>query len=248
MKRPSMRLTLAALALWSVFLLVALPAQHLLGWFGGARIAAQGVAGSLWSGRAERLAIDGLAFGPLVWKWRPQSLLAGRIEFQCFVQSERGGGELRLGRGLGGALAARAVQLTLPASTLGRQLRIPLVTLAGDFQVDIAELVSDAGRITSLDGRIVWQDAQVLQPNPLPLGTLTAQLALREGNVVGTLGDQGGPLELGGEIALAADRTYRLDALLKPRGAADPQLRQALGLLGNPDAQGRYRLRYSGTL
>jgi general secretion pathway protein N len=248
MKLPPLRRALPAAALFLVFLAITLPAVHVLGWFGGGRLAATGVEGTAWSGRAERLAVDGFALGPVVWQWRPLALFAGRIEYQLFAQSGTGGGELRLGRGLTGALSARAAQLTLPAAEVGRQLRIPLVTLAGDFQIDVAELVFAGGWIESLDGRIVWQGAQLLQPSPLSLGTLTMQLGLRDGNIVGTLGDQGGPLELGGDFTLGADRAYRLDALLKPRGDADPQLRQALGLLGNPDAQGRYRLQYSGAL
>lgn len=248
MKLPSLRWALPAAALFLAFLIITLPATQVFGWFGGGRLAATGVEGTAWSGRAERVGVDGIVLGPVVWRWNPLSLFAGRIEYQVFAQSGAGGGELRLGRGLTGALSARDAQLTLPAAEVGQQLRLPLVTLAGDFQVDIAELVFAGGWFESLEGRIVWQGAQVQQPSPLPLGTLTMQLGLRDGHVVGTLGDQGGPLELGGELALGADRTYRLDALLKPRGDADPQLRQALGLLGNPDAQGRYRLQYSGAL
>lgn len=248
MKRPSLRWALPAAALLLLFLVLTLPATHVLGWFGGGRLAAAGIEGTAWSGRAERLAVDGFALGPVVWRWNPLALLAGRLEYRVFAQSGAGGGELRLGRGLTGALSARDAQLTLPGAEVGRQLRIPLVTLAGDFQIDVAALVFAGGWIEALEGQIVWQGAQVLQPNPLPLGTLGMQLGLREGRIVGALADQGGPLELAGEFTLGADRAYRLDALLKPRGDADPQLREALGMLGNPDAQGRYRLQYSGAL
>lgn len=248
MTRPSLRWALPAAALFIMFLALTLPATHVLGWVGGGRIAAAGIEGTAWSGRAERLAVGGHALGPVVWHWRPLALFAGRIEYHVFAQHDTGGGELRLGRGLTGALSARAMQITLPAAEIGQQLRLPLVTLGGDFQVDVAELDVADGWVESLEGQIVWQGAQLRQPNPLALGTLTLQLALRDGHVVGTLGDQGGPLELAGEFTLGADRAYRLNALLKPRGNADPQLRQALGLLGNPDAQGRYRLQYSGTM
>lgn len=249
MKFLSPRRVLAVLALWLIFLLITLPAQHLLGWFAGERIAAQGVDGNLWKGRAERLAVDGFAFGPLVWHLRPVALLVGRIEFQCFVQSGRGGGELRLGRSVFGATGVRDAHLTLPAALVGRQLRLPLVTLDGDFLIDLDELRPAGGWVESLRGQASWQAARVLQPNPVPLGTLTMQLDMREGVVVGVLADAGGgPLELSGELSVDAKRTYQLDALLKPRADADQQVRQALGLLGAPDAQGRYRLRYSGQL
>ena len=238
---------LAVLALWLIFLLLTLPAQHLLGWFAGERIAAQGVDGTVWKGRAERLAVDGFAFGPLVWHLRPVALLAGRVEFQCFVQSGSGGGELRLGKSVFGAIGVRDAQLTVPAALIGRQLRLPLVSLDGDFLIDLEEMQAADAWVEALRGRVSWQAARVLQPNPVPLGTLTMQLDMRDGQVVGVLADEGnGPLELSGELNIQANRAYRLDALLKPRAEADQQMRQALGLLGAPDAQGRYRLRYSG--
>lgn len=246
MSLRSRRWALGALALLSVFLVLTLPATHLLGWFGGGRVAAQGIEGTAWRGRAERLAIDAFTFGPVVWQLRPLALLAGRVEYQVFVQSGFGGGELRVGHGLFGSTRLSDVQLTLPAAEAGRRLGL---TLAGDFQLDIEELSLADGWADALEGQALWQSAQVLQPSPLPLGTLRMQLGLREGRIVGVLGDDpNGPFELTGEFVMAADRQYQLDALIKPRASADPQLREALGLLGNPDAQGRYRLRYSGAL
>lgn len=249
MSLRSPRWVLAGLALLGVFLVITLPASHLLGWFGGGRVAAQGIDGTAWRGRVERLAIDGFVFGPVVWQLRPLALLTGRIEYQLFVQSGNGGGELRFGRSLFGSTRVSAAQLTLPAVEVGRQLRVAMVTLAGDFHIDVAELSLADGWVDALDGQALWQAARVLQPDPVPLGTLQMQLGLREGRIVGALGDDpGGPLELAGEFVMGADRQYQLDALIKPRASADPQLREALGLLGNPDAQGRYRLQYSGTL
>lgn len=248
MKSLPLRWVLPAAALLMFFLVITLPAQHALGWFGGGRVAAQGIDGTAWRGRVERLAVEGFAFGPVVWQLRPLALLTGRIEYQLFVQSGAGGGELRLGHSLFGSTTARDVQLTLPAAELGRQLRLNLVTLDGDFQIDVAKLAFAGGWVETLEGQAQWLAAQVLQPSPLALGALSMQLALRDGRVVGMLGDQGGPLELSGEFSMGADRNYQLDALLKPRDNAGPQLREALGMLGNPDAQGRYRLQYSGAM
>lgn len=248
MKSLPLRWALPAAALFLFFLTITLPAQHALGWFGGGRLAVAGIEGTAWQGSVQRLAVGGFALGPVVWELRPFALLTGRIEYQLFVQSGNGGGELRVGRGLFGAPGARDVRLTLPAADIGRQLRLPLVTLGGDFQIDAAEVAFADAWVETLQAQVLWQAAQTVQPSPVSLGTLQMQLSLRDGRIVGALGDQGGPLELGGEFSMGTDRRYQLNAVLKPRAAADPQLREALGLLGNPDAQGRYRLQYSGTL
>lgn len=234
--------------LFLIFLVLTLPARHVLGWLGGGQLAVQGIEGTPWRGRVHQLAFQQNTLGPLVWQLRPLRLLVGRLEYRLFVQSGGGGGELRAGRGLFGDPYVRAAQLSLPAADLARMLRLNLVSLGGDFLIDIDTLRISGGWPGELQGQLRWQDARLVQPQRIGLGNLRMQLELRDGNVVGVLGDDGGPLELGGEFSLGPDRQYRLDALLKPRAEADPQLRQSLGLLGNPDAQGRYRLQYSGAL
>lgn len=243
-----LRWMLPAGVLFVIFLVLTLPARHVLGWLGGGLVAVQDVEGTPWRGRVQRLAVQQTLVGPVVWQLRPQQLLTGRLEYRLFVQSGAGGGELRAGRGLFGVPYVREAQLSLPAADLARQLRLNLVGLGGDFLVDIDTLRLSGGWPGELAGELRWQGARLVQPQRIDLGELRMQLELRGGNVVGILGDGGGPLELGGEITLGPDRKYRLDALLKPRAQADPQLRQSLGLLGNPDAQGRYRLQYSGAL
>lgn len=247
-RKALLRWALPAGAVFLMFLVLTLPARHVLGWLGGGQFAAQGIDGTPWRGRVQRLAVRQTALGPVVWQLRPLRLLTGRLEYRLFVQSGAGGGELRAGRALFGAPYVREAQLSLPAADLARQLRLTLVGLGGDFLLDLDTLRLSGGWPGELAGELRWQGARLTQPQRLDLGDLRLRLELRGGDIVGILGDDGGPLELGGELTLTQDRGYRLDALLKPRAAAAPQLRQSLGLLGNPDAQGRYRLQYSGTL
>ncbi len=248
MTRTSLRTTVMATGLFLFFLLLTLPARHVWGWFGAGQLAVQDVEGTLWQGRIARLVHPTFSTGPLAWRLRPQALLLGRIEYQLFMQSGTGGGELRAGRGLLAGVYVVDAHVTLPAAELAQRLRLKLLSLGGDLQLDLDELrLSDAG-VSALQGNMIWRDAQLIQPNALALGHLQMQLGLREGQVVGTLSDQGGPLELTGELLIGADKRYQLNAYLKPRVDADASLREALGLLGAPDAQKRYRLQYSGEL
>jgi hypothetical protein len=248
MTRVSLRTAVLTAVLFLFFLLLTLPARHVWGWLGDGQLAVQDIEGTLWQGRVARLVHPAFSTGPLAWQLRPQALLRGRIEYQIFMQTGTGGGELRAGRGLLTGVYVADAHLTLPAAELAQRLRLDLVSLAGDFQIDLDELrLSDAG-ISALQGIMVWRGAQFVQPSALTLGHLQMQLGLREGQVVGTLSDQGGPLEVAGELLIGADKRYRLDAHLKPRADADASLREALGMLGAPDMQKRYRLQYSGNL
>jgi len=62
------------------------------------------------------------------------------------------------------------------------------------------------------------------------------------------LDDESGPLDLEGELVLMRDGSWHLQGTLRARGDADEALTQALALLGQPDAQGRYRFESTGRL
>lgn len=248
MKAIPIRWAVAAALVFGVFLLMTLPARHMLGWWGGAQLAVQGVEGTAWRGRVLRLALNQQTLGPLVWQLQPFMLLTGRIDYRLYVQSGNGGGELRVGRNLLGTRYLRDAQLSIPAADIARLLRLNFVALGGHFQADIQHLTSAADWPDALEGQVVWQDAQVLQPSRVALGNLQMRLSLRDAQIIGALSDEGGPLELSGEILIGQDRNYRLNALVKARDGAAPELQETLQLLGSPDAQGRYTLQLSGAL
>ena len=248
MKGIPLRWAVPAAALFGIFLIMTLPARHALGWFAGDRLAVQGIEGTTWHGRAQRLAVGQSVMGPLVWQLRPLKLLTGRVEYQLFVQSGSGGGELLVGRTLFGSDYVQDAQFTMPAADLARQLQLRLASLGGDFVADIDRLAIDEDWVGALQGQVVWQAALILQPSRVDLGNLQMELSLRENRILGTLTDQGGPLALSGELLVSSDRHYQLDARVMARDTADPQLRDALPMLGAPDAQGRYPLQLSGAL
>ena len=59
----------------------------------------------------------------------------------------------------------------------------------------------------------------------------------------------GGPLEVSGTLGLQPTRAYVLDAFVKPRAGASPELVQGLSFMAqDPDSSGRRRFMLSGTL
>lgn len=248
MKRIPLNWVLLTLLVFALFLVVTLPARHLLGWLSGGHLAVQGVEGTSWRGRVLRLALDQQVVGPLVWQLEPVMLLTGRVEYRLYLQSGAGGGEFRAGRSLFGTTYVRDAQFSTPAADMARQLQLNLVALGGQVLADVRTLTFESGWIGDLDAQVIWQDAQVLQPTKLSLGNLQMQLSRRDTQVVGALSDQGGPLELGGEVLIGQDRKYRIDASLKTREGAAPELVQTVQLLGRPDPQGRYHLQLNGAL
>jgi hypothetical protein len=67
--------------------------------------------------------------------------------------------------------------------------------------------------------------------------------------IEGRLADTGGPLEVLGRLALARDRNYELEGLVRARPEADADLVRGLEFMtGEPDASGRRPFNLSGSL
>ncbi len=234
---------LAALAVFALFLLLTWPAERWLAALPGS-LAVQAPRGTLWRGQAAAVAAGALRLEDLRWRLQPATLPLGRLT-------------LRLATG------APVVQGWIAAGVTGRWwLHIPRARLPAGFlrpllerwgieadgRLQVRDLVA-SGRgdwPDRLEGELEWQSAALKAPLSLRLGDLRARLHLDGAALVADLGDRGGPLALAGSARLERDGGYGLDLRLQPRPGATPALREALGLLGAPDASGTRRLALTG--
>ena len=236
---------LAALCILALFLLFTWPAER---WLSGLPepLAVQAPEGTLWRGQAAVLAAGPLRFESLRWRLRPASLALGRLGFRLTTGSPAI--EARIAAGLTGRWWLRMSRAELPAEFFRPLLDRWRIEASG--RLLIRELAA-SGRgdwPDRLEGALVWKSAALAAPLKLPLGGLQARLHGESDALLAELADQGGPLALAGSARLERDGHYRLDLSLRPRADAPPTLRDALGLLGAPDASGAYRLRATGVL
>ena len=238
------------LAAYFLFLIATFPAEIALGLGlrGQTDIGVSNVEGTLWSGRAGTIATRKASVGPVVWDWRPTAVLLGRLEYDTFFQLAAGGGEARVGRGLFDGLYLKALEGNLNGAQLTQWVAVPGTQLGGSILVDLPRAEFSDGTVTGLEGSIVWENASIIGPVELALGTSQVELSEQDGQLIGTVSDRGGPIAVSGAVALHNGNRYGLNAKIKPRADADPALQDALGLLGQPDRAGNYAISYSGTL
>ena len=238
------------LAAYFLFLIATFPAEIALGLAlrGQTDIGVSNVEGTLWSGSAGTIATRKASVGPVVWDWRPTAVLLGRLEYDTFFQLAGGGGEARVGRGLFDGLYLKALEGNLNGAQLTQWVAVPGTQLGGSILVDLPRAEFSDGTVTGLEGSIVWENASIIAPVELALGTLQVELSEQDGQLIGTVSDRGGPIAVSGAVALHNGNRYGLNAKIKPRADADPALQDALGLLGQPDRAGNYAISYSGTL
>jgi general secretion pathway protein N len=215
-----------------------------------------GLEGTIWSGRATAGSAAGLVLTDVEWNLSPWALLLGRL---------RGRAGARLTEGF-----VETDFAVTPASLRLDNLRAS-ASLEVLAQSDLLALLGAIGGQASLVlDRLVWRDERVadlggelrlreLAVPPLlqasgspliPLGSYRVELGAADPKgLVARFADEGGPLEVIGTASLDNSLQYRLDARVRPRPDAAPEVVQGLQLVGgSPDASGYQQMTLSGSL
>jgi hypothetical protein len=133
---------------------------------------------------------------------------------------------------------------------------LPLNGVVGNLSLALDEIelidgwpaaVTGTARVTGLAGPPLFpvQGVSILQ-----LGDFFARLqSIGEGEIVASVNDEGGPLELtDGQVSLRPDRSYRLAATIKPRADAHRVLVEGLQILSPANSAGQHIIMDSGSL
>lgn len=226
------------------------------------------ISGSVWSGKAGVAMIQGQPLENVEWSLRPWSLLFGEVglswRFQLPAGNEDkvlghkvnapfGGREGALGYGQGtmalgldGSIAFSSLEARLPASLIAKLANASALRPTGAVSLNLRDVVWDGQSLLSVDGRVVWHGAGISLLKPLSLGDQSLTLETVDDAVKGVLSDGGGPLSLDGLLTLTPEGQYDFNGSLAARNA--PDLERALRSLGRPGADGKIKLKRSGSL
>jgi hypothetical protein len=241
----------AGLAAFLVFLVAMFPASQFAGRL-PAGIELKGPSGTIWSGRARSLVVQGHPFGPLTWSCRPWRLLL--LEWSCALGLKPAGGELAGDfsgdfSGAFGNLVGRSIRGRVPISVF-EGIATPR-GWTGSIELDLEELAIASRRPQSAAGQLVLRRLRAPGAGGQELGDF--ELVVGEGSVggamlTGRLRDLGGPLHVRGAVELFDDGRYLIQGEAAPGPGAGPAIFDTLGFLGPPDGRGRRPFTIEGTL
>jgi hypothetical protein len=228
--------------------------------------ALSGISGSVWSGKAAMALVKGQPLEKLEWTLRPWSVLFGEVgvswRFQLpksndesgyKVNASSGGREGGLGYaqadtalGLDGSVTFDTLEARLPVNMIARLAKASALRPTGTVNLNLHDVQWDGKTLRSAEGRIVWSGAGISLLKPIALGDQSITLETADDGVKGVLSDGGGPLSLDGLLTVGAEGKYAFSGSLAARNA--PDLERALRAMGRADADGRIKLKRTGTL
>ncbi|HUG04824.1 MAG TPA: type II secretion system protein N [Steroidobacteraceae bacterium] len=239
----------AGTAAFAVFLVAMIPAAQLTKRL-PAGYAMTGVAGTIWSGQAAELRIEGRAVGAIDWFCRPWHLVM--LRWSCRATLKPPGGRFTAdlsGNFDGDGLEATNVQGQSPIAAF-EGIATP-AGWTGRLELDLGRIRIIERRAGEAAGKLFVRELRAPGASGAQLGDF--ELVVGEGAVgtemlTGRLRDLGGPLRVRGAIELQSDGRYFLSGEVAPGPGAGPAIFDTLSFLGPPDASGRRPFSVEGTL
>ncbi len=208
-----------------------------------------GVSGTLLHGHAAALRVRGLTLQKAEWDWRPLAVLIARFSADLRAEAQERALEGRVSFAPGGRVRLNDFTALLDVAQVGPLLGMQWLPVEGQIDVVLDELRVKRQQPRHAEGRLALTGARwrLVQP-AAALGDFNAELSTEDGEIVATLSSGAGPLKLSGTAKLGKAGDYEVDLRLQPDGNAEPSLINMLRGLGQPDAQGAYRLQLKGKL
>jgi len=238
---------------YAAFMIAFFPATIAYRWFAPDDVRLAGVEGSVWSGRAALGSVGDFALHDITWELQPWALLIASLSGQVQTRLADGFLNSEIHAGFGGVSFSN-LRATTSLASLSTVL--PIRGTRGLASLDFAALELEGGWPVTATGELRLGELAVP-----PLVTTGTGGIIQLGNyrvsftdtggqgLAATFEDQGGPLEVAGSMRLEPDRNYLIEAVLRARPEAQPELTQGLQFMtGEPDASGMRTFSLAGSL
>ncbi len=211
-----------------------------------------GVDGTFWSGSLHTVQFNGWQLSDTHWDLNPAGLLLGRLSAR--VTARIAGSEIATDASISlfGTITVRDLEASGPISPIAAKFNLPVT--GGRFLVQLSELTVEDGWPTSLIGfgRVAGVPINFMGGTGGPLGNYAvefdAETVPQDGRLTGAVSDEGGPVEVGGNIVLMPPSNYELQLTLKALPGAPADITQAISLAGPAGPGGRRELSMAGSL
>lgn len=204
-----------------------------------------GAEGTIWRGRATLMTAG--AQLPLDWTLDAWPLLRG--ELRVHLEAPEGAvaapqGVIALGQG---GVELAGVRIVFPAALLATPARA-FIRPAGEITL-VSPALTLQQRSAAGDAGITWRNAQLVVAGggAITLGTVTTTLTAAGDRLAGPIVNEGGDVEIGGNVELTAPATLEVTMTVRPRSGSESPLARTLAAIATPD-DGGWRIRWKGNL
>ena len=227
-------------------LIIMFPARVAIGWFAPAEVAIGGIEGSVWSGKANEVAFNGIYVRDVEWRLNVLQLFTGKLSYSIEATPVSGFLESDISVGFSGMLTMTDLTAALPLDLLADAINVPGLQGNVSLVFDRVEVVD--GLATAADGTAQIADLKIPIFGRDSLGGYKVEFFTQDNGITASIEDTDGVLDMAGSLQLNADRSFEFIALVIAKPEAPQGIRQLLQAVPAANDRGQRELRYEGIL
>lgn len=225
-------------------LVILFPARVAFNWFAPPGINLGGIDGTVWSGTAHHMSIEGTYVSDIRWRAMPLKLITGKMAVAVSGKFASGFIETDVALGFGGDVYLTNLAGSLPVQSL--QQSIGMTGLQGVLNVQFEYLRFSDGLPVAAKGTAEVSGLLLPLVSSMPIGGFRAEFFTQGDGIGASVEDTDGLVDLAGSLNIADDGNYQFLGLLAATPATPPQLQNQMRFLGSPNERGQYELRLEG--
>ena len=202
--------------------------------------------GNAWSSSADNIVINGYELGKADWTLNPFLFFFGKLGGHMNVRQAFGQAECGYSINSDQQIELTDLNAEFSAAIIDPAIR-PFM-LEGVITSQLDTLQVQARKLFQASGTLQWRDASITGVQDVSLGNLTFKASPEAKGTRLQVTNEGGLIEVSGDIRLAGNGRYNLNLLLSSRDNRNRDLKSMLAVLGRADAQGRVRFTQAGIL
>jgi general secretion pathway protein N len=241
------KLTLFFLLCLVIALLVNLPMQQVLPHVKlPATVRLAGIDGTILNGTAQEVVVNNFPLRSVNYRYLPSCLPLLKL---CYgITYEKG--DFRVAYDLlNGDTEVSEALIEYRASELVQYLPNAPVKPAGRVQLKIDELTMLEGRMTTVNGKLIWRNLGLDDENvKVDLGDYQLDFVGDQAKYDFKINDLDASLDVSGKAEIKPDGQYSLDVRVGSENGIDPNVKSVLNLLANKTAHDKYRVQQKGRL
>jgi len=227
-------------------LVVLFPARVAFNWFAPPGVNLSGIDGTVWSGSASHMSVEGMYVSDIRWRAMPLKLITAKMAVAVSGKFASGFIETDLALGFGGDIYLTNLVGSFPVQSLERS--IGMTGLRGVLNIQFKHLHFSDGSPVAANGTAEVSGLLIPLVSQTPMGDFRADFFTQGAGIGASVEDTDGVVELAGSLEIGDDGNYQFLGLLAAKPATPPQVKEQMRFLGSPNERGQYELRLEGQL
>lgn len=208
-------------------------------------VAYEQISGTIWNGKVKRLQVNQEILHRVEWQIAPWNMLLGELTVALKFGNARDAAQIS-GKGVVSysmsGLAVDDAVVRVPAKNLKKYSPLPIGNVGGRVILDVAQYRYTEALCDQLTGDLVWSKSELDFGGPITFGAISADLSCRENLIVAQFNGNN-RLGLEGEAVIESVSKFSIDGFVKPDATLPRAVHDGVGMLGKPDAKGKYKLK-----